>query len=130
MEQTQSAENYPCKGFSLPTAEEAYEHFHGKLTMVCNYGDWCNGHYLHVWDDGKRLLCRCEECGGLVLVQRSEFHGWENDDYYTDYFPVGSPHEAEQLNEKYGGFQLEQEWNCKGVFVSNGHVNGHKWNEQ
>ena len=121
---------YPCKGFDLPTVKEAYEHFAGKLIAECDYGDKCNGHYLHTWDDGKRLLCRCKACGGLVLVQQSEYHGDESDDYYTDYFPVHSKQEAEQLNETYGGWQMEQEWKEKWVATTNGHVSGHNWKEQ
>ena len=123
-------QTYSCKGFDLPTAKEAYEHFHGNLTMICDYGDKCNGHYLHTWDDGKRLLCRCDACGGLVLVQESEYHGDECDDYYTDYFPVASPQQAELLNEEYGGFQLEQEWKDKAVFSTNGHISGRNWKAQ
>lgn len=111
-----------CVGFDLPTAAEAYEHFRGQLEEVCEYGDMCNGHTLHTWDDGGRTLCRCRKCGGLVLVQHSEFHGFEDDDYYTDYFPVDSLQEAEQLNALYGGFAIETEWKGKKVFVSNGHV--------
>ena len=42
--------------------------------------------------------------------------------YYTDYIPVDSAQEAEQLNELYGGWAIEKKWNGKKVFVSNGHV--------
>jgi hypothetical protein len=61
---------------------------------------------------------------GLVLVQQSEFHGYEHDDYYTDYFPVDSEEEAEQLNERYGGFDLEMSWKGKRVFLNNGKLCG------
>ena len=115
-----------CLGFDLPTAQEAFEHFRGQLTVLKDYGDMCNGHCLHTWDDGKRLLCQCSACGGLVLVQQSECHIFDYDDYYTDYFPVDSPEEAEQLNEKYGGFAIEMEWDGKKVFYTNGNVTG-KW---
>ena len=71
---------------------------------------------------GGRKLCLCHDCGGLVLVQKSEYHGEENDDHYTDYFPVDTVQEAERLNELYGGWAIEKEWNGKKVFVSNGHV--------
>ena len=112
-----------CVGFDLPTAAEAYEHFHGHLEEIRDYGDMCNGHTLHTWDDGGRKLYRCRKCGGLVLVQSSQYHGDESDDYYTDYFPVDSIQEAEQLNELYGGFSIETEWDGKKVFVRNGYVN-------
>ncbi len=111
-----------CVGFDLPTAEDAYEHFHGLLEEIWDYGDECNGHYLHTWDDGGRKLCLCHDCYGFVLVQKSEHHGPKSDDYYTDYFPVDTIQEAEQLNELYGGFDIETKWNGKKVFVSNGHV--------
>lgn len=115
-------EQHHCVGFDLPTATEAYDHFHGMLEELWDYGDMCNGHCLHTWDDGYRKLCRCRVCGGLVLQQRSEYHGPENDDYYTDYFPVDSVQEAEQLNEHFGGFEIETKWDGKKVFVSKGHV--------
>ena len=109
-------------GFDLPTATEAFEHFNGMLEELWDYGDMCNGHCLHTWDDGGRKLYLCHDCGGLVLVQKSEYHGQENDDYYTDYIPVDSAQEAERLNELYGGWAIEKEWKGKKVFVSNGHV--------
>ena len=113
-----------CEGFDLGTVREAYEHFRGHLVLVKDYGDVCNGHCLHAWDDGWRRLYRCTVCGGLVLVQQSEFHGYEHDDYYTDYFPVDSEDEAQQLNEKYGGFDLEMSWKGKRVFLNKGKLCG------
>lgn len=115
-------DQHHCIGFDLPTAAEAFEHFGGMLEEIWDYGDMCNGHFLHTWDDGGRKLYRCRNCGGLILNQRSEYHGLEDDDLYTDYFPVDSVQEAEQLNELYEGVAIEKEWNGKKVFVSNGHV--------
>ena len=114
--------HHHCVGFDLPTAADAFEHFNGMLEELWDYGDMCNGRCLHTWDDGGRKLFLCHDCGGLVLVQNSEYHGQENDDYYTDYFPVDSAQEAERLNELYGGWAIEKEWKGKKVFVSNGHV--------
>lgn len=111
-----------CVGFDLPTAEDAYEHFHGLLEEIWDYGDECNGHYLHTMDDGGRKLCLCHDCYGFVLVQKSEYHGPNGDDYYIDYFPVDTIQEAERLNELYGGFDIEMKWNGKKVLVSNGTV--------
>ena len=104
------------------TSEVAFEHFKGLLEEIWNYGDTCNGHYLHTWDDGGRKLFRCRDCGGLVMVQEGEYHSPENDDYYVDYFPVDSVQEAEQLNEKYGGFDLEMKWPDLKILVSNGQL--------
>ena len=114
--------HHHCAGFDLPTATEAFEHFNGMLEELWDYGDMCNGHCLHTWDDGGRKLYLCHDCGGLVLVQKSEYHGQETDDYYADYIPVDSAQEAERLNELYGGWAIEEEWKGKKVFVSNGHV--------
>jgi hypothetical protein len=115
-------DQHHCVGFDLPTAVEAFEHFSGMLEEQWDYGDMCNGHCLHTWDDGCRKLYRCRKCGGLVLNQCSEYHGMGDDDYYNDYFPVDSVQEAEQLNELYGGFEIEMKWDGKKVLVSNGHV--------
>lgn len=114
--------HHHCVGFDLPTATEAFEHFNGMLEELWDYGDMCNGHYLHTWDDGYRKLYLCHECGGLILKQRSEYHGQQDDDLYIRYFPVDSVQEAEQLNELYGGFELEMKWKGKKVFVTNGKV--------
>ena len=110
---------YHCKGFDLESAKDTYKHFRGKLFLLRDYGDVCNGHCLHSWDDGWRRLYRCLACGGLILVQRSEFHDDDYDDYYTDYFPVDSEEEAQKLNEEYGGYDLEIAWTGKGVFLKN-----------
>ena len=98
-----------CKGFEMKDAAEAYRHM--ELQLVEEYGDRAYGHYLYTWDDGERYLCRCKACGGYVLVQQSEFHDMMggDDSYYTDYFPVDSPEEADELNRKYDGFAIELE---------------------
>lgn len=119
-------DDFPCIGFDLPTAEEAFAHFRGKLKVVHGYGDVCNNHALHTWDDGKRLLCRCTECRGWVLVQESDYHGLDGDVYYADYFPVNSPSEAVELNEKYDGYSLEVKWQGKKIFITNGKITS-KW---
>ena len=95
-----------CIGFKMKDAVEAYKHM--ELELVEEYGGYAYGHYLYTWDEGERHLCRCKKCGGYVLVQNSEFHSMTgNDSYYRDYFPVGSPEEADELNRKYDGFQIE-----------------------
>ena len=116
--------SYHCIGFDLPTVKETYAHFRDHLSLLRDYGDYCNGHCLHAWDDGWRRLYRCSVCGGLVLVQCSEFHGLDNDDYYMDYFPVDSEEEVERLNEQYSGFELERTWSGRRVFLNNDRLCG------
>ena len=119
-----SIKTYHCKGFDLESVRKTYEHFRGHLIMLKDYGDVCNGHCLHTWDDGGRRLFRCTICGGLVLKQFSESHNYGYDDYYTDYFPVDSEEEAQELNEKYGGYELEMTWTGKRVYLNNGKLCG------
>lgn len=90
----------------MQSAARALGHFDGRLEVVENYGDMCGSVMLHTWDDGKRVLLRCRECGGYVLVQMSEYHG-EVDAYYTDYFPVSGPEEAAELNRTLNGWKIE-----------------------
>ena len=86
---------HPCIGFKEDRAIDAFNHFMGNLERVEDYGDRCEGHFLHTWDDGYRRLLRCRACGGYLLLQSSEFHGFRDDDsYYSDYFPVSGPEEA------------------------------------
>lgn len=77
--------------------------------VIERYGDWCNGHPMYCWDDGGRSLVRCKKCGALMLVQRSEYHAFD-DDYYTDYFPVADREEALRFNNDYSGFALEEKY--------------------
>ena len=83
-----------------------------RFDVVVDYGDSYNGHPLHTWDDGKRMLVRCKKCGCYVLIQRSEFHSFtdEPDAYYIDYFAVSGPEEASALNREFDGFRLETEF--------------------
>lgn len=104
-----NAEGHPCTGFEMDDAKEVLRHFEGNLEVVEDYGSSCNGHQLHTWDDGGRVLLRCKACGGYLLRQDSEFHGFESDDaYYTDYFPVSGPEEAGRLNAELDGWQIER----------------------
>ena len=43
-----------------------------------------------------------KDCGGYILVQRSEYHSFSDDpdSYYTDLFPVSSPEEADELKTR------------------------------
>ena len=98
-----------CIGFNMEDPVEAYNHM--DLELVEEYGSRAYGHVLYTWDEGERCLCRCKNCGGYVLVQSSEYHDMSDGDdgYYTDYFPVGSPEEADELNRKFDGYEIEFE---------------------
>lgn len=124
-------ETYPCKGFDLPTAEEAHEHFWDKLTELIDYEDYCNGHRLSTgFEKGKRILCRCSECGGLILVQKNVTFDYISNPDYDDFFPVRSHWEADQLNNNYDGNQIELEWKGKWLSLTRNKVTGHNWDKQ
>ena len=96
----------PCIAFYMETPEEACRHM--RLRNVIRYGDTQYGKTLHVWDSGERTLCQCMDCEGFVLVQESEFHGWDDDSMYVDYFPVTGEKQADEYNRLYDGFQIER----------------------
>lgn len=98
-----------CIGFQMEDIHDALRHM--KTVTVREYGDMAYGHLLHTWDDGERLLVKCVNCGGYFMIQHSEFHSFSGDDsYYTDYFPVESEEEADELNRKYDGFEIEEKF--------------------
>lgn len=112
---------YPCEAFRIKDPNKAIKHI--KYEVVENYGDTAYGHPLYVWDDGYRLLGRCKNCGGYVLVQSSQFTGFDGDDgYYEDYYPVSGPEEADELNKKYSGFELEMNFPRRFLKWTNGIV--------
>ena len=75
---------------------------------MIDYGEYAYGHWLQPWDEGGRRLCRCKTCGGFVLIQTSEFHSaFGKDSYYTDCYPVDGPEEADELNRRFSGSDLE-----------------------
>lgn len=90
-----------CKAFEMADMKEQREHF-SKLEVVERFENECNGKDLYKYDEGCRILKRCPACDALVLCQYSVLHYYPDDDeYYTDYFSVGSREEAVELNEKY-----------------------------
>ena len=99
-------ETHPCIGFSMDDPKEALAHI--DRVLVKDYGTQCGKNLLFTWDDGYRALLRCKNCGGYILLQKSEFHGSESDSYYTDFFPVSGAREARLLNETYDGFEIEK----------------------
>ena len=112
----------------MENAEEAVKHI--ELERIENYGDMAYGHNLHTWDDGRRIFCRCGKCGGYFLMQYSEYHGIgeEKDVYYTDYFPVSTPAEADKLNRLYNGFTIEQKF--PGRYLRRDSNHGPNWSNQ
>ena len=105
-----------CIAFDMKKPIEAYEHM--SLETVREYGRQAYGHLLYVWDEGERTLMRCRACGGYVLVQQSEYHGMEDDSYYLDYFPVESEEEADELNRKYSGEEIEEQFGDRYLMVT------------
>jgi hypothetical protein len=98
-----------------------------KLEKITDYGSQANNIIYHAWDSGERWLGRCKKCGGLVLVQESEYHGQE-DDCYTDYFPVYSSNEAQSYNLKFNGFEIEKKFPGKFIMQTNNHLP--RWSRQ
>lgn len=86
------------------------------LEFVKDYGPCCNGHPLYTWDEGDRCLLRCRVCGGYVLRQYSEIH--MPDSTYIDYFPVRDDEHAREINERYDGWQIENEYPFKKIFFT------------
>lgn len=98
----------PCISFSMEDAIEAWRHLRQGMEPMIRYGDRFEGKDLHTWDAGERILGRCNICGGFVLWQGSEFHGAEDDDsYYSDFFPVTGSEEAEAINRRWDGWEIE-----------------------
>ena len=116
----------PCEAFSFANVEEAFAHMRKDgFEKIRDFGDYQYGHYLHTWDDGYRVLVKCRSCGGYILIQSSEYHGFD-DDYYTDYFPVSSEEEADELNRKYSGYAIEFEFKEKYLRKTNGDLSWSK----
>ncbi len=115
-----------CIFSEMEVAEEAWEHLR-EYEKIADFGDEAYGHCLYTWDDGKRVLVRCKKCGGYILIQKSEYHGFSDDDsYYTDYFPVDTPEEADELNRNYDGFSIEMEFPKRYLMRTNGELSWSK----
>lgn len=67
---------HPCIGFEMEYVSDAVGHFRGNLELVEHYGWRCGDNLLHLWDEGWRALFRCKVCGGYILKQLSEYHGF------------------------------------------------------
>lgn len=106
-----------CEAFGMQDAAEAKKHM--EYRILTDYGDCANGRRLHTWDEGRRMLAVCKNCGGYILIQESEYHGVESDGYYVDWFPVSSSEEAEMLNRRYDGFAIETEFPARYLCMTN-----------
>lgn len=110
-------EGWPCAAFAMQDAQAAYEHL-SAYKVVKHYGEGKQEHWYHTWDEGYRHLGVCPKCHGFILVQRSEYHG-EEDSYYGDFFPVTGPDEAESLNAKFDGWEIEDHFHGR-FLIENG----------
>lgn len=87
------------------------------LEHVKDYGSTCNGHDLHVFDEGDRTLYRCTLCGAYVLEQYSKSSS--SDAYCISFYPVRNEEHAEEINVKYDGAALEKDYPYKGIIINN-----------
>ena len=103
---------FPCHVWEMEDAGEARKSFRGTVVREYDeYTDLEDGTVLHwnyMWDEGDRYLLRCNECGGLMMVQKSEFHScFDDDDYYSDQIPIASVEEGDLLNILWDGLDME-----------------------
>ncbi len=114
-------EGRPCHIFEMDDVHQAWDDRQWEIAE--DYGGECGDHFLYEWDEGCRMLYRCEKCGGYALGQHSEFHGMEKDGYYHDFFPVSGPAEAEELNRRYSGDDIRDAFhrrNKRFLMITNG----------
>ena len=117
-----------CIAFDMEDPKEALNHIKNNWSVITKYDNKDYEHNLYTWDDGYRVLGECKECNKYILLQCSEFHSFEDSDsLYKDYFPVSSPEEAEELNKKYNGYDIEKEFDKKWLAVTNSNCN---WRNQ
>jgi len=121
-----------CLAFMMMEIEDAWEHWGDGWENVEDYGSTAYGHKLHTWDEGVRKLHRCNRCGGYILFQRSEYHAEleDADSFYTDFFPVESPEEADEINFRYDGFQIEKNYPKRFLCVTDGRYHWAKGSEE
>ncbi len=126
-ESERNAPRFPCHIYDIADAKEAYGSFRGE--QVKNYGDDVSledGTALHgnyMWDDGRRTLMRCGKCGGLLIMQSSEYHSFSDrpDGYYSDWIPVASEEEADLLNILFDAMEMEDA-PCRHIRRNNGDI--------
>ena len=112
-EERKTRNRYPCHIYENTDAKEVFDTWEGEL--VRDYGEYTaleDGtvlHWNHTWDEGSRILVRCNVCGGLVIRQYSVYNDMYDgpDGYYRDWVPVASVEEADLLNILWGAMELE-----------------------
>ena len=119
-----------CKAFTMESPREALSHINENCDLVEDYGDTAYGHDLYAWDAGGRTLKYCRECKAYIFIQGSEDRGSEAR-CYTDVYAVKSPKEADKLNKKYSGWDLDYNYKSKYPVLSyrsgNGPAHGWHW---
>ena len=116
-----------CIAFDMKNPHEALNHIRKNWKLIKRYDNNKYDHPLYTFDDGFRVLGLCKECNKYILLQSSEFHSFSSEDsYYDDYFPISSKEEAEELNKKYDGFEIEKSFGKKWLCITNSHCN---WKE-
>ena len=121
------AGRYPCHIYEIEDPEAAYKALQTEL--IRDYGDTTvddNGRFLHwnhTWDEGGRMLLRCKTCGGLMILQSSEFHSFTDDPdgYYSDWIPAASEEEARLLNQLLDVLDFE-DYPCRHLRRNNGRL--------
>ena len=119
-----------CHIFEYDNVEEAVKAM--DFETIKEYGDeFLNEdgsvkHYLHTWDDGERELLRCKKCGAYFIRQDSEYHSFD-DSYYTDWFQIEIPNDAEKLNELFNGWEIERKYHSPKLLRTNGEYH---WNKK
>lgn len=94
-----------CIAFEMNDEFEALAHLNAERAHALkDYGSIFNGLCMYAGDGGLRMLCRCNTCGGLYLIQKSEEHFMsDSDEWYLDYFPVSSIEEGESICKEFDG---------------------------
>ena len=120
----------PCAAFAMDSAEEALKHMAPE--PVVSYGSEQHGNILHTWDRGGRILFRCQNCGGYILYQSSEYTDpvTGKDTHYDDYFPVSGAEEADRVNRLYDGFSIERDFPRRSLMVTGGKAHWSVMNEK
>lgn len=118
--------NKQCCIFNSYSVEEVAKKIGKQLKTVKDFGDTYirpDGSFntLHDLDYGGRELMKCEICGALLLWQSSRCPVYY-DGYPLEtnlYYSVNSKNEADEINDKYSGFEFEYKYldNSKNAWI-------------